>query len=281
MLHSELFELQCIKCNHSTFSLEKRQVCVNCKEELPENKQTIHRSGLFKISQPKSIVVKPTVGSFSRGYSSKSLLHVGVSDSLGNVFNFDERGILIDNGWSDCLCISLNDPFVENNHNNNNNTHWDKELNSHFFAERSQLTKPNGKYHQLQNNCYDFVLRFLNRISYEKRTNHTKEELVQSLIGTPMDTLESFLTIMKKIRDFYDEPFVIKTPNLNNNNNNNNSNRETYRCDICGDRIIGKRFRCQNTETCKDFDICDSCHSKEKIQAPHELSHKLELFESS
>lgn len=282
MLHSELFELQCLKCNHSTFSLEKRSVCVNCREDsIEQTKQTTHLSGLKQISQPKSIVVKPTIGSFSRGYSAKSLLHVGVSDSLGNVFNFDERGVLIDNGgWKDCLCISLNDPF-ENGDNNDEisnkkpKTHWDKELNAHYFSERENLqTNRDLRYHQLQNNCYDFVLRFLNKIAFENRTNHTKEELVQTLIGTPVESLESFLIIMKRINDSNGDPFVLKTPTIEQG-----KKRETYRCDVCGEKIIGKRWRCQNTKTCTDFDICDSCQTTKRTQTPHEFSHELKLFE--
>ena len=55
-----------------------------------------------------------------------------------------------------------------------NISNWDKELNKHYFNETALLQT--RKYHQIHNNCYDFVVRFLNKINYKGRNNRTKEE---------------------------------------------------------------------------------------------------------
>lgn len=39
------------------------------------------------------------------------------------------------------------------------------------------------KYQQLENNCYDFVIRFLNSISYKGRNDHMKGPIVEELVG--------------------------------------------------------------------------------------------------
>lgn len=39
-------------------------------------------------------------------------------------------------------------------------------------------------YKQLQNNCYDYVIRFLNGIKFEGRENHQKEDIVTRFIRT-------------------------------------------------------------------------------------------------
>ena len=41
------------------------------------------------------------------------------------------------------------------------------------------------RYQQLQNNCFDFVVRFLNAISYGS-TTHTKDSVVSNFIARPV-----------------------------------------------------------------------------------------------
>jgi hypothetical protein len=51
-------------------------------------------SGILE-SRPMCVCIKMTVGSFTN-YSSTSLLHCGISDSRGRVYNFDEGGYHVD-----------------------------------------------------------------------------------------------------------------------------------------------------------------------------------------
>ena len=71
---------------------------------------------------PASIVIKPSKGSFLTDYSNKSNLHIAVTDSRGQVVEFDQSGLrrggISQSGartdWSQCLVVNLgeSDPGV-------------------------------------------------------------------------------------------------------------------------------------------------------------------------
>eukprot|EP01126_Amoeba_proteus_P035287 TRINITY_DN3553_c0_g1_i14.p1 TRINITY_DN3553_c0_g1~~TRINITY_DN3553_c0_g1_i14.p1 ORF type:complete len:223 (+),score=51.17 TRINITY_DN3553_c0_g1_i14:62-670(+) len=176
-------------CSLSFFS-ERLINCPECGKAILD--VTTHSSELSNHVVPGCMVVKPTFGSFLN-YSCDSLLHTGISDSKGNVFNFDSRGICIDapERWSPSLSIRLSCTTISD-------LEWDRLLLLHVEEEREREKK--RRYHQINNNCYDFVMRFLNFINYENRKNHEKEQIVVSLIAPLMDKFESFYKIHEEIR---------------------------------------------------------------------------------
>ncbi|XP_054708549.1 MKRN2 opposite strand protein-like isoform X3 [Uloborus diversus] len=59
--------------------------------------------------EPNAIVIKPTEGDFLNNYANSSNLHIGITDSKGNVYEYDYSGISQNNGdsWSQCFPIKI------------------------------------------------------------------------------------------------------------------------------------------------------------------------------
>jgi len=253
----ELFELCC--CSVSYFSLSPLELCPSCVQ--PSAQHTKHTVNVGPIKE-RSVVVKPTMGSFSR-YDPRMLLHCGVSDSKSKVYNFDERGPCIDNDWKESISIPIEAPHLTD-------SQWDAALARHHDAEKTfERARP---YSQLANNCYDYVIRFLNGIKFEGKEDHTKEGIVARFIQTPIDAFESFFAVLQRVKsaDAQRQGFVkIEIP----------PSRSSHACDACGEMISPQdtRYRCVE---CQDFDLCSRC--SQKTVAQHKPSHRmLSLLETA
>jgi hypothetical protein len=72
--------------------------------------------GVIESSQPPLIVgsmpycfcIKMTRGSYT-DYTRSCLLHCGISDDKGRVFNFDEGGHHVDRSWRESICVPLSE----------------------------------------------------------------------------------------------------------------------------------------------------------------------------
>ncbi|XP_023320239.1 MKRN2 opposite strand protein isoform X2 [Eurytemora carolleeae] len=114
------------------------------------------------VDFPCSIVIKPTKGNFLDDYSNKSNLHIAVTDSSGEVYEFDRQGLHRDRtyDWENCLVLDLSgaDPLVlEMIQDPDWGEYWDICLNQ--TAGSDAFTREN--YHEDDNNCFNFVLSFL------------------------------------------------------------------------------------------------------------------------
>jgi hypothetical protein len=104
--------------------------------------------------------VRLTFGRFAADYSRTALLHVGVSDSAGRVSHFPANHVVeADIGWEDCLSI----PLLAGS-DGDDDADWDRLLAEHSHAWRGSL--PYTPYTSLDNNCYAYATKFLNRIRY-------------------------------------------------------------------------------------------------------------------
>jgi len=161
------------------------------EDPLPEVKIIEHKDPLFMESPARSIVIKPTYSSF-KNYNSNLLLHCGITDSQGNVYNFDQRGPRKDSKkWTRCIAQRLNHPALDDKH-------WDEQLMEHNKEEKRR--EKSAGYRDLSNNCYDYIIRFLNNIKFGDKATHTKEDIVLDLLN-PVDLFESFFKIHKKIEE--------------------------------------------------------------------------------
>ena len=97
-----------------------------------------------------------TVGSF-RGYTSRSLLHTGVSPSTGEVYNFDEPGHHCDS-WAESINYPVHATALTD-------AQWDAAVRAFDEAHRAR----GRRYVSLGYNCYNYVVDFLNSIRYEGR----------------------------------------------------------------------------------------------------------------
>lgn len=195
-------------------------------------------------AKPRCIVVRPTGRPF-RAYTSGCLLHVGVTDSRGAAYHFDERGLHERDKWAEALCVPVTHPALTD-------AQWDAELASHVTIERLRRGTP---YHSLANNCYDFALRFLNLLAYGGRADWTKEQLAQRLIARPVEALEAFLYVHAEVER--KGTCTARPP----------PPRTRYTCDDCGAKDLqpSDHWRCVE---CVDFDLCAACVARGH---PHRL----------
>ena len=54
----------------------------------------------------------------------------------------------------------------------------------------------------MKNNCYDYVIRFLNLINFENSSRHTKEDIVDRYIATPVGLFEAFYNVHKNVSEY-------------------------------------------------------------------------------
>jgi hypothetical protein len=176
--------------------------------------------------------------------SGRSLLHIGIADSRCLVYHFDEHGLHLDGpeSWNDiCVCIEL--PL-----NENHIAVFDFVLDEYFEAFRGRKRK----YHAFDENCYDFVVGFLNTLNFQGRADHSKEEIVENFIKGPISQLEEYL-LLKTSRRI---------------------------CDIC-QGVISYSDSFYHCLECKDFDVCDLCFKKNSImdKKQHHKEHELRYIE--
>jgi len=134
-------------------TLEDRLSALPPSQTLRTIPPTIERSA------PCSLVIKTTFGSFAE-YNARCLLHAGVTDSRGRVYNFDGAGHHQHDSWEEAINVpvSCDDPEA-----------WDLALAT-FDQSHRELGIP---YQDLGYNCYNYLVDFLNSIAYQQRTNHT------------------------------------------------------------------------------------------------------------
>lgn len=99
------------------------------------------------------VVLKPTHGTFLEDYSNAANLHVGVTNSRGAVYDYNEKGVNRSlEGWDQCVCVPILQKYDETCI-----ALWDQKLEQHSAYD----TWHPERYSQTDNNCYDFVLSFL------------------------------------------------------------------------------------------------------------------------
>ncbi|XP_064288276.1 MKRN2 opposite strand protein isoform X1 [Passer domesticus] len=106
--------------------------------------------------QPRAFLIRPTRGTFLDGYDGRSDLHVGITDSRGVVYSYDQEGVHRDgSGWEQCICVPLLQPDM-----GELLQQWDQLLEE-FSREEAWLPH---RYEEQQHNCYTFALAFINRV---------------------------------------------------------------------------------------------------------------------
>jgi len=162
----------------------KRLLVINTKAEDKLFKQ--HHPEISK-NGPYEILIKMTVGSF-RNYTETCLLHCGISDSKGKVFNFDQNGYHEDARWPEAIRIKLSEGQIAADK-------WDESLKN--FTLIHKLTgKP---YRPLEYNCFHYAVGFLNFIEFRGKKNHTLHSIEKELLNAPSQRGIKYLEYWKRI----------------------------------------------------------------------------------
>ncbi|CAG2186876.1 Ral GTPase-activating protein subunit beta [Mytilus edulis] len=129
---------------------------------------------------PCSVIIKPTVGTFLQNYSNNSDLHVGVTDSGGCTYDFNEEGVNVGSVWNQCVVIRMI------NEDYNLQSQWDYVLRQIIQSQ----TWSRSRYNENSHNCFDFVLTFLHSCDLQRTIPAIQskktfcEELNLSLAGS-------------------------------------------------------------------------------------------------
>jgi len=249
-------------CSKIFFSKESFACCPNCGSVDVKNVKI--ESGIFQNAPPRSVLVRKTSGSLL-SYSQTALLHVGVTNSHGDCYNFDEKGRKIER-WPECLAVPLLASAGALS-----DTEWDDALNTFMQFENTD----GRSYHSMNNNCYDFVLRYLNFIRFLDR-QWDKNTFVAQFLERMVSDFEVFLDVYRELNQNRAKGFVVRDATRTTPMH---SSRPVYSCDVCGKQnlVPDDHYRCLK---CDNYDICVPCQSAGRCSALHAPNHSL-MFEPS
>eukprot|EP00808_Paulinella_micropora_P010183 g81150.t1 len=207
-------------------------------------------------SSARSIVVKCAYHGWDK-YSPTTILHVGVTDSKGAVYHFDKLGRRKESRWPQCLSIPLDSPIPADA--------WDEKLDE--FLAVQQATSRREPFHELNNNCHNFLLRFLNFTRYKDTDKHTKESIASQKIATPLAEVELFLAANKKLGKQQFVPW-------GSADMAGAGKSKVHICDGCERQVVPpEHFRCLD---CTDLDLCKRCYELRREPGDHISSHRMQ-----
>lgn len=132
-------------------------ICPICRQDVTKTESLIPPfrlpSPLTNATEnPFSVVMRPTVGNFLEDYQNSANLHIGLTNSKGIVYDFDEGGVHIgSSSWNLCVAASLI------NHITSQTAElWDVLLDK--YAKKSDWSS--HRYEEQEHNCFTFVMRF-------------------------------------------------------------------------------------------------------------------------
>lgn len=146
---------------------------------------------------PMSLVVRPTVGTFLRNYDNSVNLHIGVTDTKGTVYDYDEDGVHVGiAGWEECLVIPLSNRGVTPQIYHL----WDSTLQN--LSQSNMWTKL--KYIEDRHNCFDFVIFFLKQIGFSRQnlSAESRSALTHDIILPQMSKVVQYITLYRNIASF-------------------------------------------------------------------------------
>ena len=153
----------------------------------------------FRIASPfshstdaaNSFVICPAEGSYSDCELSLDDLHVGITDSKGIVYHYNDNGINIDDhGWTEVISVRFPSADVQPQH-------WDSILLE--LAKQSKWTAE--QYNEATNNCFTFALNFLARAGVIKTQPQlmTATEFCHQYVMQVLDKASNYIKLVKTI----------------------------------------------------------------------------------
>ncbi|RMC00122.1 hypothetical protein DUI87_23532 [Hirundo rustica rustica] len=167
--------------------------------------------------QPRAFLIRPTRGTFledvavpqqplcfaSSGYDGDSDLHVGITNSKGVVYNYDQEGVhRAGSGWEQSISIPLVQPDMWELLQQ-----WD-DLLEEFSLEEAWLPH---RYQEQQHNCFTFALAFINCVRQGRgRQPLSKAQFTESFLLPHTREASRFLTLHQQLAhtDFYIMPLA-------------------------------------------------------------------------
>ncbi|XP_074660382.1 MKRN2 opposite strand protein-like [Tubulanus polymorphus] len=154
-------------------------------------------SPFITVSQsPYSVVIRPTVGHFIESYTASDNLHIGITSSTGEVYDYDENGLNIGSDvWkrTDCLSIAMPPHSAEET-----TVTWDDSLRHYSqYPDWHQ-----NRYHSDDHNCYDFVIGFFRYIRLASRDSRyaSKISFTENVLLPETTKVAAYISLYRKIQ---------------------------------------------------------------------------------
>ncbi|XP_050813876.1 MKRN2 opposite strand protein [Gopherus flavomarginatus] len=146
--------------------------------------------------QKCSFLLKPTTGTFLREYDGSSDLHVGISNTNGLVYNYNETGIhRVELGWEQCISIPLVQPDMYGLLQQ-----WDKYLEEFSTGEAWLFHRYDEHYH----NCYTYALAFINCVlTAQGKKPMSKSEFTGRFVIPQTRKASKYITVYWEIAKNY------------------------------------------------------------------------------
>jgi len=196
-------------CGKKVFSVSSLpEQCPSCSTDLLDCDLKIPPFAVpspFKraIDFPCSIVIKPTTGTFLTDYTNKSNLHIAVTDSRGEVVEFDQHGLHRERSleWNQCLVVGLAEaePLVADMVGDPDwGEYWDLCLD-HTLANKDWSSHA---YSEEENNCFSFVLSLLTELNQHPFTEwaSSKVSFCQKLILPKTVLAGKYIMLFRKLQ---------------------------------------------------------------------------------
>ncbi|GFS86401.1 MKRN2 opposite strand protein [Trichonephila clavipes] len=183
------------------FSFNLPDICNFCNAELSSTELRIPP---FRIpypfrdatKEPNSIVIKPTYGDFLNNYRNSSDLHIGVTDSTGFIYEYDDNGVVKSKNqtWFQCLPIKVIDRM-----NSSLKQYWDKILYSVFI----QNSWTADRYDSEKHNCYSFVLTFLKSLNLQELCPYLRDKTIfcQQFVSPQARVAAKYICLFRQLKD--------------------------------------------------------------------------------
>jgi len=195
-------------CGKKVFSVSSLpEECPSCRTPLLDCDLKIPPFAVpspFKraLDFPCSIVIKPTKGNFLVDYTNKSHLHIALTDSKGEVVEFDQGGIHKNRtlDWSQCLVVGLAEaePLVADMVGDPDwGEYWDLCLSHTLEKDWSRES-----YSEEDNNCFSFVLTFLTELNQHPFSDWatSKVSFCQKLILPKTVLAGKYIMLFRKLQ---------------------------------------------------------------------------------
>lgn len=142
-------------------------------------------------------------------YQNSADLHIGLTDSKGDVYEFDRKGVHVGSQnrfWTDCLAIPVIEPISQSWKD-----YWDSTLK--VLVQMPIWTA--DSYTQDDNNCYTFVLTFLRllKIKQLRPSLANKTQFCKDFIIPRTRVAAKYIALYRQIRR--DSIAVVRTQQSN------------------------------------------------------------------
>ena len=228
--------------------------CCICGIDI-ENENLVVPKNIFCKSQSLSeCIVLMTSG--------KTTYHIGICDSEGMVYDFDEEGIGMAK-WKKCFKIPLGFDVSAMRMD------WDTALNIHCKQETGK------KYDKRTNNCFHFVVRFLNFVRPTSVVEIDRSTFTKDYVCPVLGWHRLSKMYKKKLKG--QNQNVVLVINHDAKRRILSPKAESLICDFCEDFIASGRTRiCQ---ICKD-QLCFHCFETQSVikVCQNKENHKFVLY---